>query len=614
MVKSLNELSFSKEFFCDEVREGFYVSETMKHYWAAEIKVLSEIDKICRRHDCKWFADSGTLLGIVRHKGFIPWDDDIDITMLRDDLEKFLTFAREELPDGYVILSTEDVAEYENPFCRITNSNVIDKRMNFLENNFGCPFIAGVDIFPLDNIYMDSEKEKNREERARYVFFTYKGVLEKKYNDDVLQNRIERIEQENNVIIDSINIKKSLLDLFVNISKECKDERTKEVAVMYRWVSEGIGKFLRAYYDEWEDMPFETTLLRTPLKYHEILSLYYGDYMTVVKGTAIHDYPIYKSQEDLFREKFNMNPTRYNFEKEKFKPNLNRKTMMQEQLELIELMHHIHEKIRIIKSENDTNFLISYLQACQKAAIAIGTSLENKFGESGETILFLEEYCEKIYEVCEKNNNIDISLDELLIKIEKSLVGLYENCKKEVLFLLCKFEWWETISGLFRKMSQNTNYNITVISIPYYYHMNQRIIENQKSDFEEFSKIPELQGKLINYEENYLKKHFDKIIIQFPFDGYSGTIGIPESLYSENLKKHTDQLIYVPCLKPECPESENDVANKAMKDLIEQPAVFYSDKVVTGSEALRSYYIDTLVEMTDESNREYWNEKICVSL
>ena len=79
------------DFFMPEVREGFYVSPVMKRFWAGQIAVLSEIDKICQKNDITWFADCGTLLGAVRHGGYIPWDDDLDIMMLRHDYERFIS-------------------------------------------------------------------------------------------------------------------------------------------------------------------------------------------------------------------------------------------------------------------------------------------------------------------------------------------------------------------------------------------------------------------------------------------------------------------------------------------------------------------------------------------
>ncbi len=134
----------------------------MKRYWAAQMVVLSEIDKICKRHGLCWYADSGTLIGTIRHKGFIPWDDDVDIAMLRDDFEAFLGYARNELPSGYHILSVDDNEEYEHPFGRIMNSHAIDTHKEFLEKHYGCPFAVGVDIFPLDRVYADDERENNR--------------------------------------------------------------------------------------------------------------------------------------------------------------------------------------------------------------------------------------------------------------------------------------------------------------------------------------------------------------------------------------------------------------------------------------------------------------------
>ena len=80
----------------DEIRDGFYIPSMTKRTWAMELTVLDLIDSICSKHNITCFADWGTYLGAIRHKGFVPWDDDLDICMLRPDLEKFYEIMEQE--------------------------------------------------------------------------------------------------------------------------------------------------------------------------------------------------------------------------------------------------------------------------------------------------------------------------------------------------------------------------------------------------------------------------------------------------------------------------------------------------------------------------------------
>ena len=76
-----------------EIRNSFYVETMMKKTWAAQLKVLSVVDEICKKNNIQYFADWGTLLGAVRHKGYIPWDDEMDITMKLDVYTKFCSIV-----------------------------------------------------------------------------------------------------------------------------------------------------------------------------------------------------------------------------------------------------------------------------------------------------------------------------------------------------------------------------------------------------------------------------------------------------------------------------------------------------------------------------------------
>ena len=84
-------------FLQSEYRDGYLVDETMKKVWAVELELLEQFQRLCERHQLRYYAIGGTLLGAVRHKGFIPWDDDADIGMLREDYEKFRQACERDL-------------------------------------------------------------------------------------------------------------------------------------------------------------------------------------------------------------------------------------------------------------------------------------------------------------------------------------------------------------------------------------------------------------------------------------------------------------------------------------------------------------------------------------
>ena len=91
------EQIFVDNLFRDEIRDGFFIPSRLKRLWNVQINMLVELDRICKKHGIRYFAIGGTLLGAARHKGFIPWDDDLDVIMFRPDYEKFKIAAEEEL-------------------------------------------------------------------------------------------------------------------------------------------------------------------------------------------------------------------------------------------------------------------------------------------------------------------------------------------------------------------------------------------------------------------------------------------------------------------------------------------------------------------------------------
>ena len=110
-----------------------------------QLEILTRIDKFCTEHNIQYSLAFGTLLGAIRHKGYIPWDDDIDIMMLRSDYNRFISlFYDEQLR----VLSIENESRYILPFAKVVDNNSILIEQSTME----LPLGIYVDIFPVDNI------------------------------------------------------------------------------------------------------------------------------------------------------------------------------------------------------------------------------------------------------------------------------------------------------------------------------------------------------------------------------------------------------------------------------------------------------------------------------
>ncbi len=182
------EYTVSEGFLQAEERDGFLVSAKMKRAWAAMLKTCLEIDRICKKYNIKYFASFGTLLGAIRHKGFIPWDDDIDLGMLRGDYMKFLSVAHEiKFPFNIKSIYTKDKFSQYHTVVSNSREEKLTYNRDRMRDFFGCPFIVGIDIDCFDYVPRDENVDK-LQRLMYYIGYSLTMDYEKKRDTEEYKN------------------------------------------------------------------------------------------------------------------------------------------------------------------------------------------------------------------------------------------------------------------------------------------------------------------------------------------------------------------------------------------------------------------------------------------
>jgi lipopolysaccharide cholinephosphotransferase len=296
-------LRLEDDFFQEEVRCNFTISEMMKRVWAVEMDVLGEIDRICTEYGLTYYAHWGTLLGAVRHKGFIPWDDDIDIAMKRKDYQMLMSVLADELPEGYYISSSYADPMHSQPTTSIMNTKYIITDENKRKRFYGCPYICGIDIVPLDFVPRDSEQAQLHRNLYTVVYSAAKNYGTYKKNGG-LEGYLEQVEDLcRTKIIRGVNEENQLWLLLDKIAGLFHEEECDRLTYFPTNICYRPEYYLdKEWFSDTIMMPFENMEIPVPCGYDEILKTTYGDYMTPSYNAGrAHEYPYYKKQEEFLR-------------------------------------------------------------------------------------------------------------------------------------------------------------------------------------------------------------------------------------------------------------------------------------------------------------------------
>lgn len=297
-------LGFPESYFETEEICGFAVNSMMKRAWAAGLEIYVEVKRICDKYQIPVFADYGTLLGTIRHKGYIPWDDDIDLCMKREDFERFKEIAPSELDDFLVMKCLDNDVEHTNAILRINNGEHICFDKPFLERFHGCPYVVGIDIFPLDYLPKDKEETEIQLKKIRLVLEAIASVPQDPPYDDKVWKLVDSIERMTGETVNrENNLYHELKVIVEKLSAFCKKEEASELCHMIQYVLWGDTNVTKDYYSSAIEMPFENSKINVPVGYEKILiSLYGDDYMTPKIAYKTHEQPFYKKQRQSFKE------------------------------------------------------------------------------------------------------------------------------------------------------------------------------------------------------------------------------------------------------------------------------------------------------------------------
>lgn len=282
-----------------------------------------------------------------------------------------------------------------------------------------------------------------------------------------------------------------------------------------------------------------------------------------------------------------------------------RKAQKQEILELLNSLGQAHEEIIEVLRGADRRLtqniqkIQGMLGDCQEVAISLGEAIEELEGKDHETVQSISEYCETVYEIYKEIGETDGGVNENKIYklLNKKLIQIENSAKKdiqvrsEVVFLPYQASMWDSMESVWMEAREDENCDAYVIAIPYY----------EKNRDESFGKMHYDGDKYPDYVSvtdyrsyRIEERRPDIIYIQNPYDDWNAVISVHPKFFAEELKKHTDMLVYLPYFVA--------VNNRVDGDICLMPGVMYADKVIVQSEEVKRIYIDSIRKYERETN------------
>ena len=618
--KRKKSMKLEREFFYDEVRDGFYIPGIMKRAWNAELMILSEVDRICKKYDIPYYADGGTLLGAVRDGQFIPWDDDLDIIMIRKDFHRFMEVSKKELPEELILYSTE-----VNPDCKALAASVEKVNIGFqdelLRKYHGYPYSAVIDIFFLDERAKMPEEEE-RWKKSLEVIAKAIAIANLNKKNKLLENQIKKVEELFNVNLDrKKGLQPQLYFLMDKVFQEFNGQGGEELAIMSFYAWKGKLNYPRYAFDKPKFIPFYGMQLPIPKDYDTVLRTEYGDYHKKVKGFGEHVYPCFKRNERQLKEisKGIWDPS-YHFAKE----DLERPQIQNfREIAMITAESLMTTQKQILKDyqKGEIQTCLARLSTIQEEAIFFGNAIEQKRGEGTESVSILEGYCDDVYHAYQSLDTLSNKKEETEKVVEKNLeeaenslkklkLALEKDFKRQVVFLPHSAKHFESLRPLVDALLKAGDTECKIIPIPYYDKCGDGSLQEMHYEGEDFPK----EYKITDYRNyDFAVELPDCIVINSPYDQFNQVWTVDPFFYSKEMKRYTNKLVYIPWfvtdeINPKDQEDEKAFIN--MEYYVEAPGIFHSDLSIVQSEEMKKAYLAKIEEFAGRDIRKKLEEKI----
>ena len=574
-------MEFQNEFFLDEVIEGFYVPGMMKRAWAAELQLLSFLDELCKKNGISYFLDYGSLIGAVRHKGFIPWDDDIDISMYRKDFRLLEACIKKDAPEYIDLYYAGKDRETASSLAAIgmKEPSFNPEKQAFFQQ---FPFYTGLDISILEDI-LDEKCEKERQKVFYHLASLLKSVegeKEKGYSFlyEKWKNELRSITNE---VVSFLNCyggelpvifpedgKNFIGEIYFamdSLFRCLENQDTEYVACGPDYALHRKGKMKRSWY-KGEDN--KTVFLygkefTIPSNWDAILKVEYGDYLSSKPNLGDHQYPFYQESEKFFHESLGeKDPYRYFFSKEDLRKQ-ERKNLRAISLESFKALENTWKEASEKNIGKDG--LKALCQKSQEEALAIGNAIETR--GSLPSVSILEEFCTLLFQLYESLENVTsensskgfcdekeieeqgiANQEEKLTQIFKTLVlaktQFSLDWKPRVLFLAYSLERFEkTLAEEFRCLLEEQQLELFLLPVPYGFKNVKGELKERFYEGESFQKkYPILDYKSLNLQS----LQADIIVTPTAFDHVNPVFSLDPFYDTKNIKMFTPNLIYYP--------------------------------------------------------------------